>query len=359
MQMLFLFLLLSLPLLYLLMRLTKNRSRFSPPGSLGLPIIGNLHQIQQSSLHTSLRKLSDSYGPIVSLNLGFIPAIVVSSASLAKEVLKTQDINFCRRPSFVGTNKLSYNNHDVSFSPYNEYWREMKKIFTLHLGPKKVESFRYIREDEVFNAMNKIHELTLSSKPVNLSDLMKSVASTIMMSVAFGKNFQDEDARKEVLRHLPEVEVFMADIFVSDMWHGLPFMGLIDRLLGKMDRLDKCFEYFDEFFQDVINEHINSQNFKFHEEAEQDFVDILLRLKEDQIINLTYDHIKAVLMDVLAAGTDTSSATVVWAMTALIKNSEVMKRAQEEVRNMVGKKGKVDEDDLPKLTYLKAVVKDT
>ncbi|KAL4584205.1 hypothetical protein LXL04_008797 [Taraxacum kok-saghyz] len=109
MALLLLFLLVSLPLFYLLLRITKNRSKFRPPGPLGLPFIGNLHQIHHSSLHTSLWQLSKYYGPIVSLNMGFIPAIVISSASLAKEVLKTQDINFCRRPSFVGTNKLSDN----------------------------------------------------------------------------------------------------------------------------------------------------------------------------------------------------------------------------------------------------------
>ncbi|KAI3496885.1 hypothetical protein L1887_39263 [Cichorium endivia] len=357
MPLLFLFLLLSSPLIYLLSKIIKNRSRFSPPGPVGLPIIGNLHQINRSSLHTSLWQLSKSYGPIVSLNLGFIPTIVVSSASLAKEVLKTQDIIFCSRPSFVGTNKLSYNDLDVAFSPYNEYWREMKKNFMIHLlGSKKVESFRYIREDEVSRAMKNIHELTLSSKPVNLNELMKSVTSTIITRVAFGKRYEDGHERNQVLRFINEAQAIMGEFFVSDIWSTLPFIGLVDRLLGKMDRLDKCFHYFDVFYQELIDEHLNSRKFKSHEE-EKDFIDILLRLKEDELVNLTYDHIKGLLMNVLVAGTDTSAATVVWAMTALIKNPKVMKRAQEEVRNVVGKKGRVDEDDLPKLTYLKAVAK--
>ncbi|KAL7603513.1 hypothetical protein Lser_V15G18618 [Lactuca serriola] len=353
-----LFLLLSLPLVYLLLKLTKNRSRFSPPGPLGLPFIGNLHQINHSNLHTSLWQLSKSYGPIVSLQLGFIPAIVVSSASLVKEVLKTQDIIFCNRPSLIGQQKVSYNGLEVVFSPCNEYWREMRKVFMVNLlGPKKVERFRYIREDEVSSTMTKIHELTLSSKPVNLSELMKSVASSIMMRLAFSRRYKDEQEREEVPRLLTEVQAMMADFFVSDIWPGVPFVGLFDRLLGKKDRLDKCFQYFDVFYQELIEEHLSSPNPKSHDK-EEDFIDILLRLKEDQSLNLTYDHIKALLMDILVAGTDTSTATVVWAMTALIKNPKVMKKAQEEVREVVGKKGKVDEDDLSKLNYLKAVVKE-
>lgn len=65
------------------------------------------------------------------------------------------------------------------------------------------------------------------------------------------------------------------------------------------------------------------------------------------------------LQNILLGGTDTSSATVVWAMTELMKNPSLMKKAQEEVRNLIGEKGRVDEDDLQKLPYLEAVIKET
>ncbi|KAI3726801.1 hypothetical protein L1987_66607 [Smallanthus sonchifolius] len=362
MDQLFLFLLLSLPLLsllYLLPKIIKHKSRFYSPGPPGLPFIGNLHQLDQSSLHTCLWELSKSYGPIISLRFGFIPSIVVSSASLAKEVLKTQDTIFCSRPPLVGNQKLSYNGIDVAFTPYNDKWREMRKIFTTHLlSPKRVQSFRHIREDEVSHAMNKIHELALSSKIVNLSEFAKSVTSTIMMRVGFGKRYQDGDERNKVLRLLYELQATVAALYVSDIWPGLPFVELVDRFMGKMDRLEKCFQDFDLFYQQLIDEHINHRKAKSHEEDE-DVIDILLRLIKDKLFSLTHKHIKAMLMNVFVAGTDTSAASVVWSMASLMKNPKVMKKAQEEVRNVIGKKGKVDEDDFPKLSYLKAVIKET
>ncbi|KAL8149913.1 hypothetical protein AgCh_006789 [Apium graveolens] len=72
----------------------------------------------------------------------------------------------------------------------------------------------------------------------------------------------------------------------------------------------------------------------------------------------TFDHIKAILMNVLVAGSDTSAAAVVWAMTLLIKNPSKMKKVQQEVRDITGNKGFVDENDVQKLVYLKAVVKE-
>ena len=233
----FTFLILCLPLLYLiyiLSKIIKTESQFHPPGPRGLPIIGNLHQIDHLNLHTSLWNISKTYGPIVSLQFGFIQTITVSSASLAKEVLKTQDSVFCSRPLLHGQRKLSYNGLDV-FSPYHEYRREMRKIFMAHLlGPKRVQSFSYIREDEVSNGMKTIHGLALSSKKVNLCEITKRVASTIIMRVGFGKRNQDGHESKEVLRQLTELQAMMANFFASDLWPGLPFVGWIDKLSGNL-----------------------------------------------------------------------------------------------------------------------------
>ena len=58
------------------------------------------------------------------------------------------------------------------------------------------------------------------------------------------------------------------------------------------------------------------------------------------------------------AGTDTSSSTLVWIMAELIRNPSAMQRAQDEVREAVKGKAKVEESHLPKLMYLKSVVKE-
>ncbi|KAI3777474.1 hypothetical protein L1987_47274 [Smallanthus sonchifolius] len=361
----FLFLL-SLPffsLLYILPKIIKNKSKLNPPGPRGLPFIGNLHQLDKSSLHTSLWNLSKPYGPIISLRFGFNSAVVISSASLAKEVLKTQDLIFCGRPLFIGQQKITYDGIDIAFSPYNEHWREMRKIFTLHLfSPKRVQSFKYIREDEVSSVMKTIHDLALSSKTVNLSEMMKKLTSNIMMRVSFGKRYQDGHESTKVFRLLNKLQAYLVDLYVSDIWPGLPFVGLVDRLMGKMNRLEKCFQDLDSFYQQLIDERlVNNQKHKPYEEDkdEDDVIDILLQLVKDKQFSLNHEHIKAMLMDVLIAGTDTGAAIVVWAMTSLIKNPKVMKKAQEEVRNVIGKNSKINEDDLPKLTYLKAVIKET
>ncbi|KAI9118232.1 hypothetical protein K1719_010564 [Acacia pycnantha] len=76
-------------------------------------------------------------------------------------------------------------------------------------------------------------------------------------------------------------------------------------------------------------------------------------------VDLTMDHIKALLMDIFIAGTDTSAATLVWAMTSLMKNPRVMKKVQGEIRKLYGEKEFISEEDIERLPYLRAVVKET
>lgn len=65
--------------------------------------------------------------------------------------------------------------------------------------------------------------------------------------------------------------------------------------------------------------------------------------------------------DIFVAGTDTSAAILVWAMTALMKEEgSAMRKLQEGIREFVGKKGRVDEDhDIQNFPYLRAVIKET
>ncbi|CAI9117420.1 OLC1v1018813C1 [Oldenlandia corymbosa var. corymbosa] len=330
-----------------------RRGRF-PPGPPKLPIIGNLHQLGNLP-HRSLHHLSNKCGPLMLLRLGSVNTLVVSSADMAREIFKSHDLAFSGRPVLCAGKKLAYNGSAVSFAPYGEYWREMRKVLVLELlSVKKVQFFEAIRDEKIASMLKSIADCISSEKmPINLSKLAISLSNNVICRVAFGRIY---DEKSEFDRILYETQELLGEVNVADF---VPWLGWINNFNGMNSRIDKNFRELDEFFDKVITEHLDPNRARCREE--EDIVDVLLRLQRNssQPNRPTDEHVKGVLADVLAAGSDTSAATLEWTMAELIRNPSVMKKAQMEIREICEGKDKVEETDLAKLKYLKCVVKES
>jgi 4-hydroxyphenylacetaldehyde oxime monooxygenase len=65
------------------------------------------------------------------------------------------------------------------------------------------------------------------------------------------------------------------------------------------------------------------------------------------------------LQDAFIGGTSTTSVTLLWAMSEIIKNPRVMSKVQAEIRSSVSGKPRVQVSDTPQLKYLRMVIKET
>jgi cytochrome P450 len=78
----------------------------------------------------------------------------------------------------------------------------------------------------------------------------------------------------------------------------------------------------------------------------------------NEVVNDEFEFAHHLLQELLIGGTETSTNTVEWGITELIRNPMVMKRAQTELEIVIGTNRLVEEADLHKLTYVQAVVKE-
>ena len=263
--------------IFFVLKLTR-RSKFNlPPSPPKLPFIGNLHQLGTLP-HRSLRALSNEYGPLMSLQLGQTPALVVSSTDVFKEITKNHDVVFSDRPHITAAKIFLYECMDVAFANYGEEWRNKKKICVLELlSLKRVRSFRSIREEEVAELVDNIRGACASKGScVNLSEMVTAASNDIVCRCVLGQKYDTPDGSGgfgEVGRQL--VRQFGA-FSVGDFF---PSLGWIDALRGLISEFKSTIVALDAFFDEVIGEH-KRRSRSDGESNNKDFVEILLQLQE-------------------------------------------------------------------------------
>ena len=166
---------------------------------------------------------------------------MVSSARMAKEVLKAHDLEFSSRSSSLGQQRLSYNGLDLAFAPYDGYWREMRKICVLHpFSSKRVQSFRSIREDEVSRIIEKISKSASAAKLTDLSETVMLLTTNIICRTAFGKRYEDKGYdRSRFHGLLNDAQAMMGSFFFTDHF---PSMGWVDKLTGLIAQTGEEFQ---------------------------------------------------------------------------------------------------------------------
>ncbi|KAK8470882.1 hypothetical protein PHAVU_003G085302 [Phaseolus vulgaris] len=344
----------SLSLLLLAKNCKQKCLRRLPPGPWKLPIIGNLHQLAVASTlpHRALGELAQKYGPLMHLQLGQISAVIVSSPSIAKEIMKTHDLAFAQRPKFLASDIMGYGSGDIAFAPYGDYWRQMRKLCTLELlSAKKVQSFFHIREEEVAKLIKTIQ--SSAGEPIDLSSRFGSFISTFVSRATFGKI--NEDHEEFVLTVKEAIEV--ADGF--DLADAFPSFKPIHLITGLKAKLDKMHKKSDKILEKIIRE--NQANEGMGEENNENLVEVLLRFQHRGNLDtpITNNNIKAVIWDIFSAGTDTSTKVLEWAMSEMMRNPRVREKAQYEIRQKFSLKETTHESNLGELTYLKAVIRET
>ncbi|KAM7481579.1 hypothetical protein LguiB_006162 [Lonicera macranthoides] len=331
---------------------TKNPKKNLPPSPPKLPGIGNFHQLGNYP-HRSLQSLAEKHGPIILLHFGSVPVLVITSPDAAREIMKTHDLIFSNRPKATIPSKLLYNSKDIAFSPYSEYWRQVKSIGILNLlSNKRVQSYKSTREAETALMIEKIN----NNRLVNLSDMFKSLTNDVVCRVALGRKLGGEDGMrfKELLVELVELlGVFCVGDYVPWLWW-------VDRVSGLFGRVERVAKGIDEFLEGVLSDHMEKKKEECEGEG-KNFVDILLEIQRENKLGfpVSRDTIKALIMDMFAAGTDTTYTVLDWATAELLKHPKIMIKLQNEVRQIAKGKSSVTEDDLEKMQYLKLVIKET
>ncbi|XP_076951098.1 cytochrome P450 Tp4149-like [Bidens hawaiensis] len=289
------------------------------------------------------------------LHLGSIPTLVASSAEAAREIMKTHDLTFGSRPNLTITAILFHGNRDIAFAPSGEYWRQLKTVAKVHLlGHAKVKSYRKIREEELGSMISKLGGS--DGTTVDVGSLFVTYINNIVCRVTIGKTYENGLKRKNLLKRF--IDAF-AGFSVGSY---IPWLSWVDQLIGSVENAKRVSkELVDEFLEDVIQEHVAKRKAGgAKDDKGQDFIDILLDVQKQSTAGFTLDRdaIKGVLLDAFG-GTESTYASLEWAMSELVRNPGIMKKLQQEATEVAHERSIISEDDLKNMLYLKAVINES
>ncbi|XP_040379471.1 cytochrome P450 99A2-like [Oryza brachyantha] len=346
--------LLSLPILAALLRgrlaAASSKKKRRPPGPWNLPFVGSLLHLIGAHPTVAFRDLARRYGPVMFLRTGQVDTVVISSAAAAQEVLRDKDVTFASRPRILVSEIFCYQNRDVAFAPYGEYWRMLRKLCTVELlSAKMVRQLAPVRNRETLTLVRNVQ--AAGGRPIVISDLLMSCATTITTQAAFGQACS-EDLKDQFLSALDVGLNLSSGFCFGDLFPSLRF---IDAVTGLRSRLWRARAQLDAVYDRIIA--------KCEAQRGDSLVNVLLRIRdkeEEHEFPLTTTNIKAIILDMFTGGTETTASTVEWVMSELMRSPEAMAKAQAEVRRVFDDKSPDDHESLvEKLSYMKLVIMET
>ncbi|KAK8988932.1 hypothetical protein V6N11_030304 [Hibiscus sabdariffa] len=364
---------LAITLLFLYTKLKKSSSgsggKAAPVAAGAWPIIGHLPMLGgPMSPHETLGNLADKYGPAYMIRIGVHPALVVNSRDVAKEIFTTNDMVVSSRSKFAAAEHLGYDYAMFGFSPYGQYWREMRKITMLEvLSNHRIDQLKKVFMSEIQGSVKHLYRTWAEKKDgsgkvmVEMKKHFADLTLNVILRTVAGKryNVAAEEDQKEVSRYRKALRDFfhLSGIFV--LGDAVPFLRRLD--LGGYEKwMKKTARELDEIADGWLDDHRKGGRWD-ENKKEKDFMDVMNSvLKGASLAGYDADTInKATSLNVILAGSDTTTVTLVWGLSLMLNKPHVLKKAQEELDSHVSRDRFVNESDIGKLVYIQAIVKET
>ncbi|KAL8150484.1 hypothetical protein V2J09_020292 [Rumex salicifolius] len=223
---------------YLLMLL--KRSKFNPkrqpPSPFPLPIVGNLFSLKTNRPHKSFAELAKTQGPAMLLRLGFRRVLVVTSPSMARDILGNDNVVFSDRHVMHARDAR---------------WRVFRKICTtLVFNNERVEASLGVRRKALNQLMCYIQICSKSGEVVNIGEATFVVVMNTLTNTFFSLDLSDHGLHYSsklkdlVSSTLKELKCFQ----VSDF---LPILKILD-IQGNKSRVKEYFDSMISIFDRII-----------------------------------------------------------------------------------------------------------
>lgn len=220
-----------------------------------------------------------------------------------------------------------------------------------------LDSNQGLRSDKLQKLCDYVHGCCTKGKAVDIGRAAFMTSVNLMSATLFSKELASFDSGsceefKELVWGIMETtgKPNLADYF--PVFRALDPQGILRK---NTVYFRKCFDIFEE----IIGERLKTRGGSVNDTRKSDMLESLMDINERNESDLSILDIKHLLLDLFVAGVDTTSSTVEWAMSELLRHPDEMLKVKNELEEVIGKNEQVTESDISRLPYLRAVVKET
>lgn len=278
--------------LYLLKLFLQRSNAKLPPGPKPMPIFGNIFELGEKP-HRSFTRLSEIYGPLISLKLGAITTIVISSSEVAKEMFLKNDQNLCNRTI---PDSVKASNHDklsISWLPVSTKWRNLRKISTVQLlSTQRLDASQSLRQAKVQQLLDYVQECCRNGQSIDIGRAAFTTSLSLLSNTFFSKELAHHSSSAS-LEFKQLMWCIMEEIGRPNYADYFPILGYIDPF-GIRRRLTTYFDKLIGVFQEIICERLLKVK-SCTTAATTDVLDTLLKLyKQNELSMEEINHLLVV-----------------------------------------------------------------
>jgi cytochrome P450 len=342
---------------YLVYHFTKHGGSKYPPGPTGIPFFGSFFSLGFAP-HLTYTKWAKKYGPVFSVKLGGINAVVLNDAKSIREAFKEDA--FAGRPMNKFFLQFTGGKQQGVVGSVGHAWTEqrrfaLKGLRDFGVGKNTMESIITEEVDEFIEGLKKE-----TGQPISLNRKFSLAILNSIWMITCGRRYKQDDPRLQKILDTGAQglnENFKVGILIFFEWLADVFpewSGFNKFLAGLRDIFS--------FIRAEIKEHRNTF---VPENLPRDFVDTYLAHvnsttdpKSSFYKENGYDQLEAVMLDFFTAGQETTATTLTWAVLYLATHPKVQKKLQEEIHRVIGKNRKPTLADKASLPYVEATMQE-
>ena len=324
------------------------------PGPRGLPVVGNLLQIELSRMHLDIERWTRKYGAFFRFEIGGLKFLVVADHEVVGGVLRDRPEGFRR------TVRLQNVANEMALAPglfgaEGVAWRHQRRMVMAGFDPAHIRDYFPALVKVTQRLHGRWRKAARAGTAIDLQpDLMRFTVDAIA-GLAFGADVNTLESDEDVIqRHLDKIfpALFKRTMSQVPYWRyvRLPSDRQLDRSVASVNRA------IDGFIAQARERMRIDPSLREHP---RNLLEAMIAAADLAGSGVSDREVAGNVMTMLLAGEDTTANSLAWMIYLLRRNPRTLQRAQDEVRRVAGDPAGYSLEQMGALQYVEACAHET